>query len=415
MGDLMFYIYVAFFMFSYTHAQREPLRLGIDNVSAVFQKRLAIHKQTLQYALITNHTGKNLKGQHSIDILRARGFTITYLLAPEHGITGAIAAQKDIAHGYDTVSKTPIISLYSNGSGKGLTQAIVDTIDGFIFDIQDVGMRHYTYVSTLLRMLQTAANNQKIFIVLDRPNILGGRMEGPLVSDTILERKSFIAAAPIPLRHGMTVGELARYFNTHVLEKSASLYVVPMTGYERQIALPDTLIYHLSPNIINKQACYGYSFLGLLGEVRPFDVGIGTKAPFTRIGIANTPVNPAKLALLRTQLAHRGITTQICTYFNQRKRKDHHGISLHIDNIEAVSSFNTFLCVLQFFKDIGIRLEFSEYFDHAVGTDMVRHYVQGQVSYTQLKREINLALEHFFHKAHSIFIYLPWPTLALIE
>jgi uncharacterized protein YbbC (DUF1343 family) len=411
----MFYIYVAFFMFSCIHAHQEPLRLGIDNISTAFQKRLAISKPNPRYALITNHTGKNLKGQHSIDILRARGFTILYLLAPEHGITGAIAAEKDIAHGYDPISKTPIISLYGNGSGKGLTQDIIDNIDGFIFDIQDVGMRHYTYVSTLLRMLQTAVKNQKTFIVLDRPNILGGRMEGPLVSDAILERKSFIASAPIPLRHGMTVGELARYFNTYVLEKPTSLYVVPMTGYTRQMVLPDTLAYHLSPNIINKQACYGYSFLGLLGEVRPFDVGIGTKAPFARIGIANTPVTPTKLAGLRTQLARNGITTQVCTYFNQRKRKDHHGLSLHIDNIETVASFNAFLCVLHFFKDIGTTLEFSEYFDHAVGTDIVRRYVQGHISYAQLKKEINQTLERFFHKARSIFIYDPWPTLTLIE
>ena len=413
---MIFFVYASFFMFSFASAQEVPFRLGIENISTDFQKRLNLNKPNLNYALITNHTGKNLKGQHTIDILRSRGFTIAYLLAPEHGICGTVAAEKDVFHSYDTATKTPVISLYGNGSGKGLTQEIINQLDGFIFDIQDVGMRHYTYVSTLLRMLQTASTNKKLFIVLDRPNILGGRMEGPLVSDAILERKSFIAAAPIPLRHGMTVGELARYFNKYVLAAPATLYVVPMTGYTRQNLLPDTLIYNLSPNIINKQACYGYSFLGLLGEVRPFDVGIGTQTPFARIGIANMHgTTQGKLGVLRMQLARSGIATQLCTYFNQRKKKHHHGLSVHIDNVHAVSSFNGFLCVLNFFKDSGVVLEFSPYFDHAVGTDVVRRYIQGQMSYAQLKKEINETLEQFFYKARAIFIYNPWPTLALIE
>jgi len=414
----MDYRYTFFFIIASLSAQSVPFRLGVENISPDFHKRLNIKTDDHNpiYALITNHTGKNLQGQHTIDILRKRGFTIAYLLAPEHGMTGAQQAATHVANGYDPIRKTPIISVYGNGSGKSLTQEIIDTLDGFIFDIQDVGMRHYTYVSTLLRMLQTAATNHKLFIVLDRPNILGGRMEGPLVSDEILARKSFIAASPIPLRHGMTVGELARYFNKYVLQKPAPLYVVPMTGYARQVLLPDTLIYNLSPNIINKQSCYGYSFLGLLGEVRPLDVGIGTQASFARIGIDKAHgVTHDKLKSLRIQLAGSGIATQLCAYFNERRKKHHYGLSLHIDNVNAVSSFNAFLCVLNFCKESGVPLEFSPYFDHAVGTALVRQYMQGSVSYTKLKQDVNRALEQFFYKAQSIFIYTPWPTLTLIE
>ncbi len=412
----MVYRYTAFLIVSSIGAQSVSFKLGIENIPVDLHKRVAISKSNPRFALITNHTGKTLTGQPALEVLRSRGFIISYLLAPEHGMTGAIAAEKTITNGYDTLSKTPIISLYANGTGKGLTQEILDSIDGFIFDIQDVGMRHYTYVSTLLRMLQTAADNNKFFIVLDRPNILGGRMEGPLVSDAILARKSFIAAAPVPLRHGMTVGELARYFNKYVLKNPARLYVVPMMGYVRQHTLPDALSYHLSPNIINKQACYGYSFLGLLGEVRPFDVGLGTQTPFARIGVATThKVAPDKLAALRVQLARSGVGAQVCTYFNARNKKNHHGLSLHIHNVHAVSSFNAFLSVLHSFKDMGINLEFSQYFDHAVGTDIVRRYVQGLLSYDYLKREVNKTLQQFFNQARTIFIYQPWPTLVLVE
>ncbi len=392
----------------------ESLKLGVENISQSFRKSLKNPQGS--YALITNHTGQNQHGVSSLDVLQQHTFNISYLLAPEHGIRGTIAAEKEVPHTHDPVTKIPILSLYAGGTGKTLTPDIIASLDGFIFDIQDVGMRHYTYVSTLLRMLQTAATHHKIFIVLDRPNILGGRMEGPLVADAILERKSFIAAAPIPLRHGMTVGELARYFNNYVVEKPASLYVIPMTGYSRQELLPDTLIYHLSPNITSKQSCYGYSFLGLLGEVRPFDVGLGTPNPFTHIGLAQHHAIPvAHFELLKTQLKHLGIQAHVCTYLSTRNKKTHQGLSLKIDNVHTISSFNAFLHILAFFKNAGIELAFSTYFDHAVGTPLVREYLQGRISFAQLKAEINQSLQQFFTRAKTAFIYTPWPTVTYIE
>src|SRR5207249_6044556 len=142
-------------------------------------------------------------------------------------------------------------------------------LDCLVFDIQDSGMRHYTYISTLLNTMKIAAEYKKPYIVLDRPNPLGGMMQGPLVQPDLI---SFISIAPIPLRHGMTIGELAHYFNGHILEKSAILHVIPMHDYNRMNGFAGTFLHQLSPNLLSLQSCYGYSFLGLLGEVEPFDV-----------------------------------------------------------------------------------------------------------------------------------------------
>ena len=120
-------------------------------------------------------------------------------------------------------------------AGKQIDPTILQQLDALIYDIQDSGMRHYTYISTMLCALEASAEHNKPLYILDRPNFLGLNMEGPLVEP---ELKSFISIASIPLRHGMTVGELARYFNTHILKKKAPLQVVAMKQYSRIMRAP---------------------------------------------------------------------------------------------------------------------------------------------------------------------------------
>ena len=194
------------------------------------------------------------------------------IFAPEHGFDGKSHAAQEIKDGRDVKTKIPVMSLYGKGTGKKVDPEMIKNIDAFFFDIQDSGMRHYTYISTLFTILKAAEEEKKKVIVFDRPNPLGKAMEGPLVESSLI---SFISIASIPLRHGMTLGELAEYFNQHVLEKQAALTVVPMKNYDRTVGI-EHLHAPLSPNIASKESCHGYSFLGLLGEVKPFDVGVGT-------------------------------------------------------------------------------------------------------------------------------------------
>ncbi len=393
--------------------QSEPFKLGLENIAHTYNKT----NKTIatRFALITNHTGKDQHGRRTLDLLLDNALQVTCVLAPEHGFSGNVPAGNTVHAECDTKTGIPIFSLYKHGTGKTVDKQVYDTIDAFIFDIQEAGMRHYTYLSTLLYTMYVAAEHTKSFVVLDRPNILGNRIEGPLLSMDIAEKKSFIAAAHIPLRHGMTIGELATYFNKHVLKKPVQLNVIKMQGYKRQTTLPSTLVYNLSPNIINKQSCYGYSFLGLLGEVRPFDVGLGTSHSFSTIGLPKSMLSSIQWQQLQTNLQKTGIKTTLCNYIHPRKKVDYCGLHLNINAIEQVHAFEALLSTFAFFKKMGVECTFSEYFDQAVGTDLVRRYIQGTISRTTLTDTLNKTLKQFWTQARSSFLYEPWPLITLMR
>lgn len=406
------HLYLIFLLITHT-TYSESFKLGLENITNTFN---TTHKpNTTRFALITNHTGKDQQGNRTLDLLLQHHIHVTCVLAPEHGFSGTVPAGNTVHAECDTQTNIPIFSLYKHGSGKTVDKDVYDSIDGFIFDMQEAGMRHYTYLSTLLYTMYVAAEHAKAFVVLDRPNILGNRIEGPLLSMDVAEKKSFIAAAHIPLRHGMTIGELATYFNKHVLKKPVALKVVTMQGYNRQTTLPSTLVYNLSPNIINKQSCYGYSFLGLLGEIRPFDVGLGTSHPFSTIGLPKTSVNTTQWKQLQTHLLKAGIKTTLHSYIHPRKKIDYYGLQLHIDAIEQVHAFEALLDVLHFFKNTGVELTFSDDFDKAIGTDLVRRYIQNTIPRSTLTNTLNTTLKEFWAQARSSFLYEPWPLITLMR
>jgi len=408
--------FVYFCLVIITHSlHSEPFKLGLETIAHEYGKKNNPNHRATRFALITNHTGKDQQGRRTLDLLLNHSLQITCILAPEHGFAGNVPAGQTVTTECDAKTGIPIFSLYKHGTGKTVDKDIYEAIDAFIFDMQEAGMRHYTYLSTLLYTMYAAAEHDKLFVVLDRPNILGNRIEGPLLSMDVAEKKSFIAAAHIPLRHGMTIGELATYFNNHVLEKPLRLEIIKMHGYHRQTTLPSTLAYNLSPNIINKQSCYGYSFLGLLGEVRPFDVGLGTSHPFSTIGLPQDMLTTAAWQQLQTQLHKAGIRTTFCAYEHPRKKTTYRGLHLHIAAIEQIHAFEALLSVFDFFKKRGIEYIFSADFDKAMGTDLVRNYVQGTISRSTLAATLNKALKQFWMQARSSFLYEPWPLITMMR
>ena len=163
-----------------------------------------------------------------LDALLGAGVDVTTLFGPEHGFTGAAADGLAVADAVDPRTGLRVYSLY--GPVKEPTAAMLADVDLLIFDMQDVGVRFYTYLSTLFYVLRGAAKHGRPVLVLDRPNPIGGeQLEGPLVTPGY---ESFVGIAPLPIRHGMTLGELARYFN-HELHLQADLTVVPMAGWQR--------------------------------------------------------------------------------------------------------------------------------------------------------------------------------------
>jgi len=403
----------------HSSARKIPLRsssqfrLGIENLSPSFLKKLTPKgDMSFRAGLVTNQTGKDQSGMQTVDILREKGVNVVSLFAPEHGVSGNISAARTVPNAKDKKRNIKIISLYRNGSTKKFDQEILKDIDVLFFDMQDSGMRHYTYITTLFEMLEAASLHKKVAVVLDRPNPLGPYMEGTLVGPSF---KSAISYAPIPVRYGMTIGELALYFNKNILKKPAKLHVVQMKNYNRHSYRSHGLLAHLSPNITSMNSCYGYSFLGLLGEIRPFDVGVGTERAFQCILLPeNIKFSKKRWHELHLALKKQGVENSFYRYYSARKKRYCSGLRLRVADINRFSSFGTFLMIVDFFKRSGVTLTFSKHFDKAAGSAKVREFLEGKLSRVALTKHINEGLNSFFKKASELncFLYRPSPKIV---
>ncbi len=229
--------------------------------------------------LITNQTGVDSQGRRTIDILtHAPGVRLVALFSPEHGISGS--ADAAIANATDTATGLPIFSLY--GETRRPTDDMLRGIDVLVFDIQDVGVRFYTYVTTMAYCMEEAAKRHITFIVLDRPDPLGGEaIEGPMLDPG---RTSFVGYFPMPVRYAMTIGELARMFNAEN-KIGADLHVVEMKGWRRRETYDQTGLARIppSPNLRTLDASFLYPGIEIL-QAAGVSVGRGMDTPFEILG-----------------------------------------------------------------------------------------------------------------------------------
>jgi len=242
-----------------------------DSIHLVQGKRLG---------LITNRSGVDARGVSTVDRLaHLPGVRLVALFAPEHGLPGQAAPGAGVSDTVDATTGLPIYSLY--GASRAPTAAELDSVDVLVLDLQDVGARPYTYVSTMVLALQAVAGARRRLIVLDRPNPIGCAVQGPVL-DTAYA--SFIGMLPVPLRHGMTLGELARFANAR-LEHGADLVVVPVLGWRRCQWFDETGLPWVapSPNLPDLEAVAWYPGT-VLFEATNLSVGRGTSAPFRQIG-----------------------------------------------------------------------------------------------------------------------------------
>jgi uncharacterized protein YbbC (DUF1343 family)/CubicO group peptidase (beta-lactamase class C family) len=229
--------------------------------------------------LVTNHTGVDRQGRATIDLLhKADGVTLVALFSPEHGIRGAVDAQ--VADSKDDKTGLPIYSLY--GTRRKPTAETLKGIDTLVFDIQDAGCRFYTYISTLGLVMEAAAENKLRVVVLDRPNPLGGlAVDGPLLD---AGKESFVAYHTLPIRYGLTLGELAQLYNTE-RKLGCDLQIIKLEGWKRGDLYDRTGLHWInpSPNLRGLTATLLYPGVGLL-ETTNVSVGRGTDRPFEWIG-----------------------------------------------------------------------------------------------------------------------------------
>lgn len=283
---MKFFIYIFFTLTTFVNLSCQPS----DIRSHVFFGDELLVKEHIELiegkrvGVVTNHSAVLPNNVHLVDTLLTLGIKISALFSPEHGIRGEISDGNKISSSTDDKTGIPIFSLY--GNVKKPTKEMLNNIDIILFDIQDIGARFYTYISTLYYVLQSAVENNLTVIVLDRPNPIGGiTVSGPVLDP---EYSSFIGIAPIPVLHGMTIGELAELFineNLIYSDSKPDLIVIKMKGWKRNYFWDDIGREWIptSPNIPKFETALIYPGTCLL-EGTNVSEGRGTNDPFLTIG-----------------------------------------------------------------------------------------------------------------------------------
>lgn len=277
----------------------------IPGADVLMEKRLDILRGR-RVGLITNHTGRLSSGEFLLDALIARGVAVTALFGPEHGIRGTEGAGESVSDSVDKKTGIPVYSLY--GRIRKPTLPMMKNVDVLVYDIQDVGARFYTYLSTMGLCMEAAAAKGIPFVVLDRPDPLGGILtDGPVLPDSL---RSFVGMFPVPVIYGLTVGELAAMANGEGWLAGgvhADLTVVPMQGWKRNMLWEDTGLPWVppSPNIRSPQSALVYPATCYL-EATNISEGRGTQDPFQTIGAPF--IDGGKLASLISVLHLPGVT-----------------------------------------------------------------------------------------------------------
>lgn len=296
--------------------------------------------------LITNPTGVDNNLKSTIDILHeAEGVTLVGLYAPEHGVRGDVHAGDHVDNMTDPATGVTVYSIY--GKNRKPTAEMLKDVDVLVYDIQDIGCRSYTFISTMGLAMEACAELDKEFMVLDRPNpVSGNKVEGNLVEDSCV---SFVSQFPIPYLYGLTPGELALYLNDKGLigEKKVKLTVVPMDGWHRNMTFAQTEMPWVlpSPHIPNPEAAVLYPVSGILGELGYVNIGVGYTMPFKLFCAPWTDAEELARRLNAFELP--GVMFRpihIKPFYSVYKGENIQGVEVYITDVEAAP-----LSLIQFY------------------------------------------------------------------
>ncbi len=356
----------------------KKFELGIE-VLLDDQKELIEGKRV---GLITNPTGVDQELNSIVDLLHNDPeVELTALYGPEHGVRGSAQAGEYVEFYTDEKTGLPVYSLY--GATKKPTPEMLENVDVLLFDIQDVGTRFYTYIYTMAYAMEAAKENNIPFIVLDRPNPLGGtEVEGPVLETPY---KSFVGNYEIPLRHGMTVGELAKLFNEE-FKIGADLTVVKMKGWKRDMLYDETGLQFVmpSPNMPTLDTALVYPGAALI-EGTNVSEGRGTTKPFELIGAPF--INADNLAQQLNSLNMKGVSFRAASFTPSISKHAgilSHGIQIHITDPDEFEPVKTGLHIVKsihdlYPEDFAFRAEDSRgisFFDQLIGNGWVREAIE---------------------------------------
>ncbi len=377
-------------------------KLGIDRIDAIIDK---IKGRRL--GLVTNHTGFDSGMTHLIDLAKRFG-GIEVVFAPEHGLYGSAGAGEKVESYYDEEYGARVFSLYGYTREPPVEE--LSKLDAVIYDMQDVGLRWYTYISTLYYVVKNSAKAGTPLIVLDRPNPLTGYYtEGPVLEPDF---KSFVGISEIPVRYGLTPGELALYFSK-VEGLGGEVKVVTLKGWTRRMWFDRTGLPWIppSPNIPDIETALAYAGACLL-EGTNLSEGRGTTSPFLQFGAPW--IKPRRLAASLNDEKMPGVIfrpTKFTPFASKYREETVGGIYLHITDRGAFKPFVTFIRILKKIKEMyGERfslLERDERYriDYLAGTAGVRACIEDEKELEDLEEEWKRRREGFIQKAQKVLLY----------
>ncbi|WP_105980632.1 exo-beta-N-acetylmuramidase NamZ family protein [Bacillus paralicheniformis] len=356
--------------------------------------------------LITNPTGVNSALTSSIDLLhQAPGIELTALYGPEHGVRGDAQAGDKVDSYIDEKTGLPVYSLY--GDTRKPTPEMLKNVDVLLFDIQDVGTRFYTYIYTMAYAMEAAKENSIPFIVLDRPNPQSGlKVEGPVLDP---DYSSFVGMYPIPLKHGMTAGELAKLFNDE-FNIGADLTIIKMKGWKRQMFFEDTGLPFVlpSPNMPTPDTGIVYPGTGLI-EGTNMSEGRGTTKPFELIGAPY--MKSTELAEKLNGLKLPGVRFRAASFtptFSKHQNKLCHGVELYVTNRSAFKPVNTGIAIIKTVHDLyPDDFEFlpSGNFNRLIGNGWVKAMIEQGASIDEIVKKYEADQKRFMNIRKKYLLY----------
>jgi uncharacterized protein YbbC (DUF1343 family) len=403
------------------------MKLGID----VLLEKKRDFLRGKRVGLIANPTSVDANLTGTVERLRAEtDFKLAALYGPEHGVRGNAQAGEYVPFYFDQHFQLPVFSLYGQSQkppadmltnideymrtydtqheGKTVEREMLQSVDVMIFDLQDVGTRIYTYVATMAYAMQAAAEAKIPFVVLDRPNPINGlTLEGPILEYP--EHSSFIGLYPVPLRHGMTAGELAQLFNESFLPRKVELRVIAMEGWRRRAWFDETELPWVqpSPNLPTLDATMVYPGQVII-EGTNLSEGRGTTKPFELFGapwidgyVLARELNALELAGVKFREAW------FSPSFSKFKGERCGGCQLHVTDREAFRAVTTTLALLQTVKRLCPQqlLLHGSYFDKVMGTSIVREALERDEPVAKVVAGFDAGLAAFAKQREKFLLY----------
>lgn len=394
----------------------EPIMTGID----VLEHNGFAQLQNKKVGLVTNPTGIDRDLNSTVDVLfNAPEVQLVALYGPEHGVRGDVHAGDHIDASTDPRTGVPVFSLY--GATTKPTPEMLEGLDAIIYDIQDIGCRSFTYISTMGKVMEAAAEQGIEVIVLDRPNPLGGwKVEGPLVEDGFY---SFVSQFKIPYVYGLTCGELAMMLNEEGMIKDkdgkvlkCKLTVVPMEGWKRDMIFEETGLPWVlpSPHIPQPVSSFFYPATGILGDLGVYSIGVGYTLPFQIIAVEG--IDADILSDKMNEMALPGVKFRpinVNPFYSAGQGKNMQGVQIYITDVKAAAltdiQFYVMEAIAELYPDKAAFKIASERryrsFDIVTGSDYFRKTFSANHKFSDIKDRWYADVDGFKELSKKYYLY----------